>query len=1822
MNLPFLFILCCLCLLCIGYTFNQYKKAIPRRNVVLASAFIVSISAFTLIKHHTFPEANQKIFLNTDYHVIEHLGYSFDKSIRIADDKSDKSLWSNIDGDLLLQDSGINKVVLTAKNIFTPIYIKTDSAQTFHLLNPAYTTGIADTLIIQKGSRTLLRLQIAVENENHTNYSVAFSDTTDLVPLKFKKTLKKGFPILDLIHTSDTLTVPKELDLLLVDTWLCRKILGDFESPLMLMPSSSLFKDNSVHVAGHEKTPQAFKAYIQYGGSFISGVDDLLGDVYIVKKGALFFRMPDRYHLKSDGAAGTAHTLLITSDQEKFEQTGLKGGYFFDRFDKITNLNHIWAELEYTEASANESLKFRINDYNNHEGTIDSLIYTANQSIQVRTKQKGISWIVQIDDLRATFPIKPAYLYWFVCFFWITFISVMLYNGLENATIVEACTYFVIFPFLLTRLLIHWRIGVFPPLENLGFKQWNALREARSFYVVIITCAVFALIRFFFIQRFRDADLFLKVERIFKRYLQNLAKNSSEICQGKNLNIIEQSIRTVYGWLVRSYQSENLWKYILLHSITLVSLKALLKGVDYIVDTERFENIALPITLYFIFDFIHNIWDENQREIEFRWVNRAITTIYLAVSDAGFSIVFLLFLLFSAALEKFIFLKQQKNSNRNGLQVNMKPFLILLLIFFIVTIFNTNIIVYVFELLEYSPDGCALIAIVSLGWLMKKFVQILIDKDTKWIENFTFNFKGKLFKFNQYFIHFIIGFLSVVYLLGIALDIPQKTIDKFIYIKYRAAIHTSSIDQILPTIQFESRDIDKIREASQNQWFINTYIHADRADSLFYDNAILNMQPHFNQGVSYSTQTTDLVTSRYLITEYPSGTMYSMIGLLIIFAAIYAAQYSIRQVNKTTHSIIILILTAALFVWLTATNRFTFFGQDFPLVSVTSVFAVVFYVGLFLFVIVSANSENRTLRNTNFLLNVFKQLIPFIIVSIIISLTGFFRDLKIKDEFFNMSELVDEISTRISSVNKRFDTFQANLEKDIDKNEKNLDQLVQRFIIEEINETQHPEIKNALFWKSVLENLKTYNTAQLRNPDNILHIVRKYSGEKTWDWEFKVNQRYFLVKPPYFEKRQWKGHLYGGESHKGWVTINRNTDELTQNFEEGRAHLIGTSNTKTGQPSQQNIQFAVIPPTWKKDSTASLILLLELSNYSTEKIDIRNAISPKITLKKGTGAILLKNDDEISYLVKGSAKSYKFTNQYHSYLMRNLWINGSQRMFFPLGEKCLWAYHFSNATKKAFSQRDTDLKKSKQISLDLELTSKLATLVIEHRDSYKGDSLGEKRMVSARIGITVIDSEGRIRAISDFDFNNPKGINPNKWSSFAELRQYLYLDQRRKRDRDLLGNINILKLPLGPGSSIKPIVYTAVTSQSASIPWRQLRQIESNPPDSIYFKDDDKKWLYQYSRLRLHDRTVNLKKRKKTGWLLNNSEFLSYSPHDYLVHSKNIYHSMVVYLGSYNRATLREKQFLDTGNSQSVPCFTLGDGKIVTFSPAQAPQNTDKDAVNFFGNDYSVMSEGLFNNFNLVTRTTATSALEDIDVGSDSIFLKNRGNAYFAFPETSNFLQTDRASTKQEGFSKAIIQTSLGGDPINVTPLKMAEMFGNLAKFDKSFQATLRDKIEPYRSKGFDTDPEWNENYHQFAQSNIYIPLQDVLSEGTAEKLGKKLYASDINKLYYYAKTGTIGSIGEGGKKTLYSIDGDFNIKRKLQDKLNDKLLMLIISKNDLSKLSIQQQATNPFYVVYITQINFGDHDWDLIHKIIQGVESSVIFKNFMNKSDISHEKN
>ena len=228
-----------------------------------------------------------------------------------------------------------------------------------------------------------------------------------------------------------------------------------------------------------------------------------------------------------------------------------------------------------------------------------------------------------------------------------------------------------------------------------------------------------------------------------------------------------------------------------------------------------------------------------------------------------------------------------------------------------------------------------------------------------------------------------------------------------------------------------------------------------------------------------------------------------------------------------------------------------------------------------------------------------------------------------------------------------------------------------------------------------------------------------------------------------------------------------------------------------------------------------------------------------------------------------------------------------------------------------------------------------------------------------------------------------------------------------------------------------------------------------------------------------------------------------------------------------------------------------------------------------------------------------------IDIFDDPCFDDSLRYKYaFAYPAISYLPEKERIT--RQGTHDAIRNTTLGASPFQVTPFKMAEMYGKLFSQNRKYKLSL--------------NPSFNQDYEPFILDKHYKKdslyesiLSNYLFEGMAavtkhggtagdnnkgEKLSKFTTELEGQGYYVYAKTGTIGNAIQ---------------------KSNNQLLAIVITKgalNGKNKQTFNQLTRNhKFYVIYFVTEN-SYHDYSVIRKALNTIVNSNAFTNYMNRKE------
>lgn len=1261
------------------------------------------------------------------------------------------------------------------------------------------------------------------------------------------------------------------------------------------------------------------------------------------------------------------------------------------------------------------------------------------------------------------------------------------------------------------------------------------------------------------------------------------------------------------NWLAGAVRNESLpfWQlaFIIIGAyLGLITLWVLKDFIGALATYERFINIAFPILLYFSFSAIlRYIVDQRRYKSNLStlqatewdrvlWVGRLnwlFCAGFLGIADSGFGIIFLLFTPFLLAYKNFVEFGHhhgQPIANtylRNG---------IIMLFVGGGFLFGCNTLVE--SIFQYTTIWIVG-AIVSFGFLIPFWIHVL-NKDN-------FDKSGYFFWIAVPKINYLTPRLSIELtslLIGVCIVLGWNKINDVVagkqYIYYRAAIHHIDLENLASDAGFRSEKMQKLLEASQNQWFISQYLETPPA--------YFALKEHFNKGVSYITQTTDLVTLRYIIAEHGQLLVGFLVLLLFCFFIVIARNTISKVfVNYTVLGIALLLTCVGFFVWITASNRFIFFGQDFPIVSIQSHMTLFFTISLLLGILMLVKEKGSAalvpkpiLQNTNDVRIGAKLLAPMGILLIATGVLLFKKSNKSQADF-NLNTTIRAAQNDFNQLNKDFRYYQREHLDSIGVFSRNVPTLLERFSKWAVGRsdafgkiTSHTNP----FTQSVYEDFKTHTHSEMLDPNQILHLKRPEARY----YEFAMNNQYYLLRSPQEDEQQWSGSLLAANTSNDFQLLNRNRqDQLPYTLENDKVYADiferpGVYNKTLEDLIKvgiQNIQILSLPNHWSKDGMPLVIISRTTGDqpqnrghYAISNTDeyIRSDSTAKFFAHR-----LLPNDDINLFDRNNRKEQFKLIANHKRYLAKNIWLNNKQKLLYPMGHKMIWAYNYANLLNNRLQGEALDVV----VALDYDLNEYLYDLANEL--TYHNRHNRRKSDLSA----VVMDGKGRLRVLLDYKKNKNYRFNPNDTEEFSKLFKAFYLQSNLVSERNTFGNRCFQRLEHGPGSTAKPIMYANVTSGfKPNQGWRNLVLLEPSAEEYNLSLNSGggRHFVKRYGG------------RDIPKWKILTTR--SFDNVTYIIKSSNVYHSLMMFMGSYTKEELiglnnpAQANIFKRANEMEAknrfPKFQFG-GTYV-FNPYSWPEFTKEN---------SVLANQLPENFNLTisSRTTQSDLSADIkalspldEATTKKILTSTSSYKLWSMPEPSHFYQRDRGGDDYR--SSGIRQSTIGASPIEVTPVKMVEMAGRMASVNQNFHTTFKINGNEQPYKRFKTDPSWgsSNNLIQFYKNSVYKGMAGAVQLGTARGIVGPLTRDkdkDISKYYFYAKTGTIGPRGSR----------------------DDKNLMIIISQNDLTTIAADEIENNRFYVIYTSFFRNDNYNYEqkrFIQALIKSVMKSSLFKDYM----------
>lgn len=965
----------------------------------------------------------------------------------------------------------------------------------------------------------------------------------------------------------------------------------------------------------------------------------------------------------------------------------------------------------------------------------------------------------------------------------------------------------------------------------------------------------------------------------------------------------------------------------------------------------------------------------------------------------------------------------------------------------------------------------------------------------------------------------------------------------------RIVVHFKDPINALQDIKYKET-ANRYFQTSLNHMIIGEYNKRGSEISLIGENGhgYFKMHPHSKVGALWNAQLTDISLVRYVIAEHSRFLPLMLIGcfflLLLAGLRMPARHWGARSILV---QIPLLLFIQSLLIWMANTQRFIFLGQDFPMVSINSRLTLVYYFVLtFIWLGVAIYEKTKLFQlfeNGYCVQNERSKRDMFQMAMLLIVCVAFCVYIPQRSiERFNVTELFRKMQREdLKRLNVDFRHFQDSLGKKVDLR-RDMSAVITAFDRQYNGESYFAKGFGRLLWRNYVQ-----FGCRDNNPQAVMHVhYAKADGEKYL--KVDVFDKYYNQKLPKRNDSSWKGSI---------VSVSKK-------------NLYSTSRLV----SNSFIAYR-LPADWlheEKDKVMVCSRRAFIVGNDTRPIDMSKGINSAVVLQEG---------DKV--LLEGQVQDLSSISVQKSYFARNIMLNGQRTFVYPLRERFYWIRNFAD---ELLNQKSDEFAKQKSLYKDLEIT--LSADLFE-----KVYPLLERTGLSG-CGVIAADGNGAITLMADYK----KGyqLDPNNTLRIGQLNDSLYMsgDRGSEIERNYFANVNLAYLKDGPGSTQKPIVWTAVAS-AVDLPWKDISvadykgSITSEGGNFVIGKFNGVSFLKRHPF-----RTLTSDENLGKGVDLL----------EYMMKSSNVYNAMMVYIGSFPMNKLQDKEFLKIASTHdgtslfnSVPASIIGEeyreafpvlrnGKNIWMSlncPLQK-EFIEQSALQLQLRDFFGIGAGGYED--------EVGHGRSVSLAADLIEQTDDSNEY-AYAEYSYLSAIERSRMLMEN---AIRSTAIGAQKVwEVTPLKMAEMFGRLTSLDQNYTLTL--STEMAKKHDVQRYESFSEGYKKARILQMKGMNRVISNEGTAYKMavalgiGKKTDKSvRYGKYYLYAKTGTINSDS-----------GDHTDRHRLG---------IVISDRDLSQIPIDKLDEVKFYVVYFTFDRTGQ--FGIYATILKEIMESKTFKQYM----------
>lgn len=1114
--------------------------------------------------------------------------------------------------------------------------------------------------------------------------------------------------------------------------------------------------------------------------------------------------------------------------------------------------------------------------------------------------------------------------------------------------------------------------------------------------------------------------------------------------------------------------------------------------------------------------------------------------------------------------------------------------------------------------------------------------------------------------------------IPVVAFIAAIVVINFDILDKFTggHTEYRIRVHMEKPTEVLANVETDSEQ-NKFLQASLNDWILYEYQNIGSEIQAFGEdgNGYFKLQPQSKIGAMWFAQTTDICLSRYIIAEHGLMLAWLFVASFAVFLLISLQAFAVeRWARLITIQVALLFAVQALMIFLANTRAFIFFGQDFPLISITSRLAAWYFIVLMLLCVGAALFGKK---QYNALVRLEDMYDPY----------GNGPEMAIRIGKRNQTSIYFICILFATAAVSLYLTGRStnNAEGLIYEKEKqnvSTETLINSTSVGDYA-SYHDGIYDIEFLMALVNNdLDTHITPALKSYQRTLgeRVPLKRDMSAFVEQLFKYDTMMMAIdKCDSLTRRLLNTYRVSGSRHNraSNMICLRNVRTIDYQKVKGRngyrvvyqdslEFAMGVNTVNYQMPNRRRSQWCgsvieqresdLSDTTYIKDN----VLFIPKCITGDEDIQLVKAddnrqltvIGADGIIALSSGGVNVVNVRSSDYVIDGANGTLNdLPLQRNNYFAKNILINGTRAFIYPFGHKMFWARNIvaniiTKYKKLPEKEKAEWANKDIVLSVNSDLTSQIYNVYHKELSRYSNKDVASDRSV------IVADGDGKVRAMVDYRFNDKYRVNPNDYSRIAKISDSLFInfEKGRASETRYFGNFACNNLRRGPGSTQKPIVWTAVTTMYNTGWWKDLKLVR--PVENRQTKVGKHFLFSKYA-----GRHIERQFRSLYGDEFGNKDGLIDIQY-YMCKSSNYYNSIMAYIGTFTKEDLLVPGFMSVANTNNhstllykssqptEPVKRKGerdaDFKKRHFEWMEECQNTFPEMkINSIGGS-KVLS---FNRF-----LSAENAMGDIAQDANAllpqgllrnfelpIYYDNEKKRPSRFFNIS--VRKGRSSDRQLN-EYMVRSVAIGNNTVwNVSPFDMAQMYGRLITLNKGYNLSLYSYSFDQQSASAAYDPfeidldTWkNMSDYLEVRNELIMGMSRVFSDGTASNVkgtnsagedeksivreynvnGRKFVIkvdtgnstnqrSDIPTFYIYGKTGTINGYWNG-------VDKD------------DHLLATIITDRPLTQCSFEELESVKYYVIYQVDYEYsGNGGWQTIDgSVIRRVIESTDFMDYM----------